>query len=249
MLLILLTIPLISQSNEVGTVKVCTDDDNWFPYVYLKNGNSNEVEGIVISLTKRVLSDIGFDWSYHALPWVRCLEKLKAGEVDVLIAGTYTPERATYAFFPEDADKMVDSRFVIARDPFVIVTHKSNTFIYDGNDSLIPSPIRAQHGYNVTQELINKGLNVKSVYENKKALEELIQSKKGSVLINRMSADRLLSEPKFGKHLHYNSTPIRVLPYFIMFSKKSPKLDSKQRMAFYEQIKDWRERIGASYTY
>ena len=237
------------QIKAQESISVCTDDDDWFPYVYLKSSNVQSVEGIVISLTDDVFAQLGFKAHYLALPWLRCMEQLKRGTVDVVIAGTYTEERAKYAHFPADAEKLVNSQYVLARDPFVVITHKDNNFMYRSNDAEIPAPIRAQHGYNITNQLIKSGLDVKKYYSNQSALEDLLRSKQGSVLINRMSADNILTEPKYGDYLHYNSTPIRVVPYFIMFSKSSNKLTEKQRNSFYNEIKHWRERKKNHYRY
>lgn len=243
--LLVLSFPLSAKE----TLFVCTDDDNWFPYVYLEKKHKNEVKGIVVSLTKDIFKQLGYEAKYSAFPWLRCMEKLKNGSVDVVIAGTYTPERASYAHFPSDANKMVDSEYVLARDPFVVITHRDNHFIYRGNDSELPKPLRSQYGYNITNQLKNSGLPVEEYYSNKSALDDLVRSKTGSVLINRMSADNLLDDPKYGKHLHFNSTPVRVTPYFIMFSKKSNKVGLNQREAFYQQIKAWRLQTGAGYIY
>jgi len=237
------------QIKAQENISVCTDDDDWFPYVYLKSSNSHHVEGIVISLTDGIFAQLGFKAHYHALPWLRCMEQLRKGRMDVVIAGTYTAERAKYAHFPSDAEKLVNSQYILARDPFVVITHKNNRFIYRGNDAEIPAPIRSQHGYNITNELTKSGLDIKKYYSNQSALEDLLRSQRGSVLINRMSADNILSEPKYGNYLHYNSTPVKIVPYFIMFSKNSINLSEKQRDTFYNEIKHWRERKKNYYRY
>lgn len=244
-LILFFFIPFYSYTQE--TISVCTDDDDWFPYIYLDADDESSVEGIVISLTSETLSQLGYQANFQALPWLRCMELLKRGGIDVVIAGTYTEERAKYAHFPSDAEKLTNSQYVLARDPFVVITHRNNNFVYRGSDSDLPVPLRAQHGYNITNELIESGINVKEYYSNQSALEELIRTQRGAVLINVMSANTLLSEPKYSEHLHYNSTPVRVIPYFVMFSKRTNKLSEQQRKLFYQSIKNWREHKKAHY--
>ncbi|MBI2383509.1 MAG: amino acid ABC transporter substrate-binding protein [Gammaproteobacteria bacterium] len=73
--------------------------DPWEPYQY--EDADGTVRGMDIEIVELLAKDVGCEPRYLRGNWLEFLQKLKDGEVDVLLAGTVIPERERYAWFSQ----------------------------------------------------------------------------------------------------------------------------------------------------
>ena len=97
------------------TVKVVYTE--WFPYTFTEKGQPS---GFEIEILQSVLDELGVEAEFTSYPWKRCLEYLRTGRADLLVSMLHSPERETYAIYPEENISVSrTSFFVRANSPIV----------------------------------------------------------------------------------------------------------------------------------
>lgn len=117
--------------------------DEWAPYEYAANGG---VQGIATDILSAVFRrmDVPVD-SISQFPWIRGLRMLEGGELDVLYAGIYDPDRLTYVRY--HSVPLVASRWVLfARKDKAATPYKSI-------DDLRGRTLGVVRGYSYTPEI------------------------------------------------------------------------------------------------
>lgn len=96
---------------------------NYAPYLYKKN---NEVVGIEVDAIKAVLNKMGFNVKIKQANWSKLMLNLLSGKIDGLANVFRTPERETFAYFPQEAVSIQVQGLVVPAD---------STFSWSGNIS------------------------------------------------------------------------------------------------------------------
>ncbi len=88
------SLSLSGGASAGGTVKLCMEDRDIRPWITRDGGGLNVV------LLDRVASALGLRFEYQRLPWKRCLDKLKANQVDGAFGASFKPERLEVGAYP-----------------------------------------------------------------------------------------------------------------------------------------------------
>ncbi|WMS85986.1 substrate-binding periplasmic protein [Pleionea litopenaei] len=89
-----------SQTPVVETTcSVTMGWDPWEPYMYLAPGN--KVSGLDIELIQALAAESNCELNFVQDQWMRLLEKLEQGEVDLVAGASVTEKRKSYALFSE----------------------------------------------------------------------------------------------------------------------------------------------------
>lgn len=78
------------------TISACDDANEWPPYAYYRRvagQPSKELTGYTVELMQRIAARRGFALQITLLPWKRCLEAVRQGEILMLLNSIRTPER------------------------------------------------------------------------------------------------------------------------------------------------------------
>lgn len=78
------------------TLRVCDDVNEWPPYAYFERVNgrpSERVTGFTVELLRRMADRHGLRVQVDMLPWKRCLEAVRTGEMLLLLNAIRTPDR------------------------------------------------------------------------------------------------------------------------------------------------------------
>ncbi|MFH1156466.1 MAG: transporter substrate-binding domain-containing protein [Pseudomonadota bacterium] len=88
----------LTYAQQAGIRVVYTE---WFPYTYQ---DKHQAAGFEIEILKAVFKtlDVEVEVEFVVHPWKRCLDDLKMGRADALVSLLKTPERESYAYFPEN---------------------------------------------------------------------------------------------------------------------------------------------------
>jgi polar amino acid transport system substrate-binding protein len=126
-----------TQMAEVVATTVASDCklslgfDVWEPYQYVDVGG--HVGGLDVELITAVVKEMGCDISYRQGTWVKSLEKLRNGEVDMLMGASKTEAREAFALF-SDAYRMEEFSLYIRKDDEKHGTYQSiDDFIENGS--------------------------------------------------------------------------------------------------------------------
>ena len=106
-------------------IPVVTGASNWYPYSYLDDKDIQR--GIGFDVVELIFSDINIPIKYRfGLPWIRAMEEVNQGNIDVLVANYWTEDRAK---------KLVMST-EIARESLNVFTLKTTPFVFHKWDDL-----------------------------------------------------------------------------------------------------------------
>lgn len=98
--LLLCTVLALNVPGNAVARQLIAAYDNWPPYEYPLDGErAGTAIEIVNSVFKRMDNDVP---EYRFMSWKRCLYSLKYGDVDILVSGMYSKDRAEYAHFPSE---------------------------------------------------------------------------------------------------------------------------------------------------
>ncbi len=70
--------------------------ENWHPYIYAEQGT---MKGIEYQYLMALADAVDCRLSFVELPWIRALQELELGRIDVLYGASHTPERHRFAEF------------------------------------------------------------------------------------------------------------------------------------------------------
>ena len=129
--------PGISQEEDMLAKHVVRDCqfslgfDVWEPYQYVDV--SGNVGGLDVELIKAVVKEMGCDITYRQGTWIRSLDKLRNGEVDMLLGASKTKAREEYALF-SDPYRIEEFSLYIRKDDEVHRDYQTiDTFIENGS--------------------------------------------------------------------------------------------------------------------
>jgi polar amino acid transport system substrate-binding protein len=87
--------------------------DVWVPYQYLDVGN--RVAGLDIEMVEMVLKNVGCKLTYQRGTWVTLLDKVRNGQIDMIVGASKTPAREEFALF-SDAYRVEEFSLYIRKD-------------------------------------------------------------------------------------------------------------------------------------
>lgn len=106
-------------------LRFCYEDKQLLPYYA---GNTSEITtapGATIEHLTLATAAVGITLELQRLPWLRCLQLLESNEIDALVAA-YTPERAHYTVYPQNAAKQPDADRAINRNALCLLHRYDN---------------------------------------------------------------------------------------------------------------------------
>jgi polar amino acid transport system substrate-binding protein len=189
------------------TVRLCTLDHPFPPYT-MPDGSGQAQE-----LLRLAGKEQGILIENVVAPRLRCIARLRAGEVDALLSG-FLPERMDYGVFPMTGAVADESR-AVSMVRFIVYRQKGGTAQWDGRafSGLDQRPVGIQTGLAVVKRLRETGVLVdegaKTIEQN---LEKLVRGRvqamialegEAQPLIDRSYASRIEALPKA-----FDSTPI-----------------------------------------
>lgn len=159
------------------TVRLCTLDHPFPPHT-MPDGS-----GQVQELLRRAAKEDGIVIENTVAPRLRCIAKLKSGEVDALLS-VFLPERMAYGAFPMEGT-VADETRAVSVIRFVVYRQKGSKLQWDGRafTGLDQRPIGMQTGLAVGQRLRQTGVTVddgaKTIEQN---LEKLVRGRVQAVV-------------------------------------------------------------------
>ena len=93
-LLLLSLTCLLAFPSSACTLKVGWE--SWHPYIYAEN---NQLKGIEYQYLMAISDAINCRLEFVELPWIRALQELELGRIDLLYGASYSPQRHRFAHF------------------------------------------------------------------------------------------------------------------------------------------------------
>jgi hypothetical protein len=130
-------------------IHICGTDIQDAPFWYLDKENhiSGSIVETIVKAEKKLTPN--FQFKLTMLPWQRCLDELKKGQMDAAIAAPYRKDYAVYFIYPSGAENEktpCSSPFRFYCSTYKVLTPKNLNLTYDGKLSSLPTPIRVVRG-------------------------------------------------------------------------------------------------------
>ncbi len=189
--------------------------DQWPPYEHHKDGKST---GVSLEATTAVLKSMGVGIrSMETVPWGRGLEMLKGGEIDALVSGVYTPERAKYSYYPKESILTAEWRAFVH-------CHRSNPAIFDSIEQLYRKRIGIVRNFSYPKEFIDRAKQIsflEPVNLDETNFRKLITGRIDVVISDYLNGLWLLNELGIDSVVCATSVPIGSREIYVLFSKKT----------------------------
>lgn len=214
-------------------IDICTDQNYWYPFTYEESGQS---KGIHIDVAAKALTNLGYKPNFTPLPWKRCLEASAMGKYTAVVSASYKPDRARYLAYPPDAALVQVSEWRITQVEYVVITLKNSNLQFRGDLRSLSRPVRAPLGYSIVDDLRNEGIDVLTAPDIRTCMQQLIKSRRGTVITPPQNARRLNQNPRFSEKIKIHRQPIKTKSYFLVFPRKDQKLSPVQMQAVWNEI-------------
>lgn len=199
------------------TLRFCTDQIDWKPFVYVVKG---QPQGRHIDLAQRAVEAAGLQVQILPMPWLRCQLEAREGKVDGLLSLVFSATRDLAYHYPADASVDGLSRWSLEDIADVVVTLDTQTYAYAGDPASLPRPVRVPRGWEIGPFLRSRGVEVEDGAPSDEAnLIKLLRDGSGSVIANADTVRLLQAQSSQFARLRVSATPVRSQSYFLAFSR------------------------------
>ena len=171
---------------------LCIEDIDYPPFTL--SNQRGEAMGLLPEMVQLAAAENDAVITLLRYPWKRCIDKLRKGQVDALLAAIWSPERDAWGAFPKYPDQPLaapDRRLRLWREEYRVFVPRQGTLRYDGEHFTgLQTGIGAPPGYVVWQRLKDAGVLSDSVLQPKTGLR--------LVALNRL--DGYVAEYSIGLH-------------------------------------------------
>lgn len=230
-------ISLLAECVVSKEIAVCSDENYWYPFSYVND--SGKAEGIHVDMLEYILEKLEYDYSITPLPWKRCLLETRDGKYDAVLSASYKSERAEYLEYPANASEDASAVY-LTKVEYVVVTHRENTYRYNGDVLTLPQPVRGVLGYSIVDDLLSQGVEVYKGFNVRDNIDLLIRSKRGAVITTPNTAKAIIDEFGLGKSLVVNETMLASKAYYLPFSILKKSVTSEMRRAIWKECEKLR---------
>lgn len=171
---------------------LCIEDIDYPPFTL--SNERNEPTGLLPEMVQLAVAENDDVITVLRYPWKRCIDKLRKGQVDALLAAIWSPERDAWGAFPKYPDQPLaapNRRLRLWSEEYRVFVPLQGTLRYDGEHFTgLQTGIGAPPGYVVWQRLKDAGALNDSVLQPKAGLR--------LVALNRL--DGYVAEYNIGLH-------------------------------------------------
>lgn len=210
-------------------LKLCSTAD-WPPYEYT-DLKTKQVIGTSVNIIKTIADKLNYDVEISSLPWERCLQMNKEGDMDGIFTVSKTSDREQYLNYPQKSIQNIS---------YIFATIKGSNIAWDEskNINIVPQPIGSNQGYSVTK-ILKQNKNIKvddSAQSDEINLNKLLLGRLGSILIGPQALELLIKEKNIADKIQQLHPPfIESKKYYLAISKKY-KNDEKKSLELVQKI-------------
>jgi len=204
------------------TLLIAYEEKDSPPFYYLSNtglhGNPHK-PGVTPEVLNLIAKRLGFTIEYTRFPWARGLMKLKFNEIDGLFHSSFKEERLLNGVYPMKGARPDTNRMIMMQN-YSLYKHKESPLSWDGeNFEYLSGPIGVLLNYAIGGDLKKMGVTVEETSYLLSLLKR-VESRRLAGLANLENmTDVLISKhANILQNIVKVSPPLRVKPYYLMFS-------------------------------
>lgn len=184
---------LMACAAQAAGVTLCVSDRPAAPLTFPDH------EGQAQYLVRHAMRAAGVESSFVVLPWRRCVESARAGQVDGVLGAQAFQAYKDFLRFPLK-DGLPDRAFALGVDTWVVVTAPGSGVSWDGKALLgVTTPVSYPAGVNVLrQTLDNLGIrHMDSAKTAQQLMQMLMAQRLQAVVIRESDAKGFLAQDEF----------------------------------------------------
>jgi len=197
--------------------------------------------GLNFELLNRAEKLLGENFVYVSMPWKRCQEEVRNGEIDGIIGVADNPERRRYVAFPILTDGSLDTGATLYEDQFNVYLRVGGDGAWDGKELTgAKRPVVVQSGYLAVQNsLLERGIKINdSIKSAEDGLRFLSAGMVDVAVLQSIEADYLLKQdPRFTGRIVTAPAPYIVLPLYLGINRATYLHDPKRFTAIWNAIR------------
>jgi polar amino acid transport system substrate-binding protein len=207
---------LAHAADKPASMKLCYEKEDIHP------GVLKAKPALKIVLIGAIEKKLGIKFELAALPWKRCLDELKAGSFDGIVAASFKPDRLELGTFPMVAGKPDETKAMMFGGYTLYRLKGSNLAQWDGKTLAVKGSIGAQPGYSIIDQI--KGLGGKVDDGTRTAednLRKLLAGRVAAVALQTLEGENLVNNnPEFSGKIEKVSPALVNKPSYLMLSKQ-----------------------------
>jgi hypothetical protein len=239
--ILLMAIFSSQASAAIQKIQLCTDDNFWYPFVFMKDGR---VQGLHIDIINQALITQNYVAEYRPMTWANCQDAARFGTVDGIATISYDPSREQYLYFPYDAENTAKkSLWRVSAVDYVIITSQHNAdnmHIKNADLHSVPAPIRLVSSYALVNDFQQQDIYVEQFSQGEERYKKLVFDKTGSIIDLPETALHYAMQPTYAGQLFIHPTPLDSKSYYLAFSKKGT-VAPEEAMAIWKAVVKVRE--------
>jgi polar amino acid transport system substrate-binding protein len=195
--------------------------------------------GLNFDLLNRVQRELGEQFSYAAKPWRRCMEELRVGRVDGVIAAADAGPRRSFAIVPTLPDGSADPARALYVDNVNVFLRVGGQASWNGRQLDAPrGEVAVQSGYLIGSNLRAQGLQPRELVKSADdGLRLLVSGLFDAAVLQGAEARRLAqSDPRFRDRVQLAPPPYAVLAFHLMFSRRTYSRNPQRIEAIWHAI-------------
>lgn len=195
--------------------------------------------GLNFDLLNRVQHELGERFSYAAKPWRRCMEELRVGTVDGVIAAADGGSRRSFAIVPTLPDGSADASRALYVDDVNVFLRVGGQARWNGQQLSAPrGEVAVQSGYLIGTNLRAQGLQPRELVKSADdGLRLLVSGLFDVAVLQGAEASHLAqSDPRFRDRVRQAAPPYAALAFHLMFSRRAYSRDPQRIEAIWHAI-------------
>jgi polar amino acid transport system substrate-binding protein len=240
----LLALAASGAARAADAIRIAFEDKEQPPY-YMGEGTAIDwaKPGISVAIVKKAAEDLGFSADFKRQPWKRCLDDLKAGNVDAIFNSSFQKERQEYGVYPGGGTANSAQR--ITTIAYSLYRKKGNPVSWDGKAfTNLDGPIGAVAGYSIVGDLKKMSVAVEEANSTDVNLKKLLAGRIPGVAAQDVTADQFLTHADFAD-LEKVKPPLVTKDYFVMLSRAYVDADPARAAKFWAKIGELRDPMTA----
>lgn len=210
---------LVAASAQAADMRFVYGDHDAYPYFAGVGHGIPSKPGMSVELSGVCAGEVGGKVSYSRLPVRRMHEELRAGQVDMVIGLTYTPERAEYLAYPMRDGKPDASRRG-ATISYMLYRMQGSRVAWDGKRITgMDGPLGVNSGFAMADLLRKRGVDVEEVQYDKQLFAMLQRGRVGAVATLENIGDYYIERSNMADRVEKLQPPLGTGDYYIAASK------------------------------
>lgn len=234
--MVMLCLSSISWAADPPTIRLCQDSEDVYPWTLSSRPGLNNI------LLKIVEAKVGVEFTVTSLPWKRCQEEMKFGNVDGMFAISFLPERLEFSVYPMHGNEPDMSKSLMT-DGYSLYRRRGDDNVkWNGKEISVNGLIGVQRGYSAIVQL--QKLNAKvdaassSIEDN---MRKLMAGRVAALALRTNEGDSILAfRREYGGKIEKMQMPLVEKPYYLVFSKGFAAARDKQMRDIWESIESVR---------